>query len=187
MFVIFECSERCRMLPNNLHHYAAGCWLKRRLANSMLAAQILHGGAAIGVFSKIHRSRIFRINVLYMMEYNDIVMRKIMLDRRLSHIKSRSFGLCCLCGVMLLGRANADDAVSPAGTADSTVGSADLLTQWFAISDAAKESQPHWMTPLVTVTPRLEQEYRYDQGWQARKGDVNIDNYYSGKSKICKW
>jgi hypothetical protein len=104
-----------------------------------------------------------------------------MLDRRLPHIKSRSFGLGCLCGVMLLGRANADDAVSPAGAADSTAGSADLLTQWFAISDAAKESQPHWMTPLVTVTPRLEQEYRYDQGWQARKGDVNIDNYDSGK------
>src|SRR5579859_249829 len=31
---------------------------------------------------------------------------------------------------------------------------------WFVRSDAAKASQPHWMTPLVTVTPRLEQEVR---------------------------
>src|SRR5438477_5012549 len=31
------------------------------------------------------------------------------------------------------------------------------------IGNAAKESQPHWMTPVVTVTPRLEQEFRYDQ------------------------
>jgi hypothetical protein len=32
------------------------------------------------------------------------------------------------------------------------------LDGWFATSDAAKEEQPHWMTPVVTVTPRLEQE-----------------------------
>ncbi len=37
------------------------------------------------------------------------------------------------------------------------------------------------MTPLVTVTPRLEQEFRYDQVWQARKNDVNFDNYDNGK------
>ena len=33
---------------------------------------------------------------------------------------------------------------------------------WFERSDAAKADQPHWMTPLVTVTPRLEQEFRTD-------------------------
>jgi hypothetical protein len=34
--------------------------------------------------------------------------------------------------------------------------------------NTATESAPHWMAPLVTVTTRLEQEYRYDQsrqGW----------------------
>jgi hypothetical protein len=108
-------------------------------------------------------------------------MREIMLDRRFAYIRLLSIGLLCLCGIMLLGPAKADDAMHPAGSADSTFASADLLTKWFAISGAAKESQPHWMTPLVTVTPRLEQEYRYDQTWQARKNDVNFDNYDSGK------
>jgi hypothetical protein len=28
---------------------------------------------------------------------------------------------------------------------------------------ATQAAQPSWMTPLVTVTPRLEQEFRYDQ------------------------
>ena len=37
-----------------------------------------------------------------------------------------------------------------------------VFSGWFDRSDAAKEDQPHWMTPLVTVTPRLEQEFRTD-------------------------
>ena len=65
------------------------------------------------------------------------------------------------------------------GTAGSTVNS--FIDAWFAISDAAKEAQPHWMTPVVTVTPRLEQEYRYDQTWQNRPGDTNVTNYGAGK------
>lgn len=38
----------------------------------------------------------------------------------------------------------------------------DWFTQWLARSDDARAAQPHWMTPLVTVTPRLEQEFRQD-------------------------
>jgi hypothetical protein len=30
--------------------------------------------------------------------------------------------------------------------------------------------QPHWVTPVVTVTPRLEQEFRYDFSWQEKFG-----------------
>ena len=52
---------------------------------------------------------------------------------------------------------------------------------WFATSDAAKEAQPHWMTPVVTVTPRLEQEYRYDQNWQNRQASVDLTSYGGGK------
>ena len=37
------------------------------------------------------------------------------------------------------------------------------------------------MTPLVTVTPRLEQEFRYDQYWQHLGNGANIDQYDSGK------
>src|SRR5689334_24228207 len=69
--------------------------------------------------------------------------------------------------------ARADDAAS-----DATASS---VNSWFATSDAAKESQPHWMTPVVTVTPRLEQEFRYDQSWQDRPKDVTLDNWGGGK------
>src|SRR5260370_42042599 len=33
---------------------------------------------------------------------------------------------------------------------------------WFSRSDKAKSDQPHWMTPLVTIGARLEQEFRPD-------------------------
>src|SRR6266700_3079714 len=50
---------------------------------------------------------------------------------------------------------------------------------WFRRSDQAKADEPHWMTPLVTVTPRLEQEFRSDFLVQHTAGGdrlVNIGN-----------
>jgi hypothetical protein len=71
-------------------------------------------------------------------------------------------------------------ALADAGTTDSTA--SDTWTdRWFATSEAAKEAQPHWMTPVVTVTPRLEQEFRYDLSWQDRPNGVTLDNYGGGK------
>ena len=69
-------------------------------------------------------------------------------------------------------------AADDASTGGSGTGFPD---NWFQISDGAKESQPHWMTPVVTVTPRLEQEFRYDQSWQDRPKGVTLDNYGGGK------
>lgn len=68
-------------------------------------------------------------------------------------------------------------------TADPGVATAvdNYFTNWFARSDAAKASQPHWMTPLVTVTPRLEQEVRYDQYFEHLGNGANISQYDSGK------
>lgn len=37
------------------------------------------------------------------------------------------------------------------------------------------------MTPLVTVTPRLEQEFRYDQIWQSRPNGQTLDSFGGGK------
>ncbi|MDE2342634.1 MAG: hypothetical protein KGL63_04455, partial [Betaproteobacteria bacterium] len=65
------------------------------------------------------------------------------------------------------------DSGSPGGGMDS----GDFFKDWFGRSDAAKESQPHWMTPVVTVTPRLEQEYRYDQLQQYKSGGAQSSNY----------
>jgi|SRR5579859_1001573 len=52
---------------------------------------------------------------------------------------------------------------------------------WFKRVDKSKEEQPHWVTPLATTTPRLEEEYRYDQTWQANAKGVYTDNWDGGK------
>jgi len=52
---------------------------------------------------------------------------------------------------------------------------------WFARVDKTKNEQPHWVTPVATTTPRLEEEYRYDQFWQTNAKGVTTNNYDGGK------
>jgi hypothetical protein len=65
------------------------------------------------------------------------------------------------------------------------VASADPITEyfatWFERVEAAQASQPHWMTPITTVTARLEQEFRYDQSQQFLQNGAEVNNYFSGK------
>lgn len=55
------------------------------------------------------------------------------------------------------------------------------FSAWFARVDKTKDEQPHWVTPLATTTPRLEEEYRYDQLWQPNAKGVTTDSYDGGK------
>jgi hypothetical protein len=55
------------------------------------------------------------------------------------------------------------------------------FANWFARVDKTKDEQPHWVTPLATTTPRLEEEYRYDQLWQTNGAGVTTDNFDGGK------
>jgi hypothetical protein len=55
------------------------------------------------------------------------------------------------------------------------------FANWFAGVDKTKDEQPHWVTPLATTTPRLEEEYRYDQLWQTNTKGITTDNYDGGK------
>jgi hypothetical protein len=55
------------------------------------------------------------------------------------------------------------------------------FANWFARVDKTKDEQPHWVTPLATTTPRLEEEYRYDQLWQTNAKGITTDNYDAGK------
>ncbi len=55
------------------------------------------------------------------------------------------------------------------------------FTDWFARVDKTKQEQPPWITPLATTTPRLEEEYRYDQLWQPNAKGITTDNYDGGK------
>ncbi|MGC2460563.1 MAG: hypothetical protein WA446_06260 [Steroidobacteraceae bacterium] len=102
-----------------------------------------------------------------------------MLGSRWDPAMTLSGSLLWLFSLALTASAADDESVAPGAT--RAPGWRDFFAQWFAVSDAAKESQPHWMTPLVTVTPRLEQEFRYDQYWQTRAGGVEFDNYGNGK------
>ena len=57
----------------------------------------------------------------------------------------------------------------------------DFLDDWFARVAQAQATQPHWMTPLATVTPRLEEEFRYDQYWEHAANGASIQTFNSGK------
>ncbi|MHB1022437.1 MAG: transporter [Acidobacteriaceae bacterium] len=57
----------------------------------------------------------------------------------------------------------------------------DFAGKWQAQASKTQAEQPRWMTPLVTVTPRLEQEFRSDFLRQKMAtGDDQI-NYGNGK------
>ncbi len=55
------------------------------------------------------------------------------------------------------------------------------FADWFARVDKTKDEQPHWVTPLATTTPRLEEEVRYDQLWQNNAKGVTTNNFDGGK------
>jgi hypothetical protein len=56
-----------------------------------------------------------------------------------------------------------------------------FLSGWLDRSDRAKAGQPRWMTPLVTVTPRLEQEFRTDFLIQQMSSGDELVNLGNGK------
>src|SRR5271167_3523527 len=50
-------------------------------------------------------------------------------------------------------------AAQDTGGGSDAGGIVGYFENWFPRVEDAQASQPHWMTPIVTVTPRLEQEY----------------------------
>ena len=52
---------------------------------------------------------------------------------------------------------------------------------WFSMVSGTQAEQPHWITPLATTTPRLEQEFRYDMQWQTHNSGLVTDNYGASK------
>src|SRR5579871_3596364 len=55
------------------------------------------------------------------------------------------------------------------------------FADWFARVDKTKNEQPPWITPIATTTPRLEEEFRYDQLWQTNNQGITTNNYDGGK------
>ncbi len=63
---------------------------------------------------------------------------------------------------------------TPTGTANQPDG---FFQDWFTMVSGTQSEQPHWITPLATTTPRLEQEFRYDIQTQPHNSGVVTDNY----------
>jgi hypothetical protein len=56
-----------------------------------------------------------------------------------------------------------------------------LIGRWLDMVTRIQAEQPSWVTPIVTVTPRLEQELRYDQFWESQPHGAWLDSYGGGK------
>ena len=84
--------------------------------------------------------------------------------------------------VMLTAPVQADDvAATNQMAAAESCPVADYFTHWFDRVNEIQAEQPHWITPLVTVTPRLEEEVRYDQSHETVPGGHSVDVYGGGK------
>jgi hypothetical protein len=54
------------------------------------------------------------------------------------------------------------ELLAPGSPANGYLSSGSPFASWLDMVSATQAAQPSWMTPLVTVTPRLEQESRSD-------------------------
>jgi hypothetical protein len=75
----------------------------------------------------------------------------------------------------------ASDSAAPAAAAagDDPIG--DYFAHWYDRVSQAQSTQPSWITPVFTVTPRLEEEFRYDQFWETLGNGAHVDVYDGGK------
>jgi hypothetical protein len=55
------------------------------------------------------------------------------------------------------------------------------FADWFNRVAKTQAEQPHWITPLATVSPHLGEEFRYDIDWQTNNAGVSSANYGGGK------
>jgi hypothetical protein len=54
------------------------------------------------------------------------------------------------------------------------------FANWFPRVTKTQAEQPHWITPLFTTTPRLEEEFRADITWTPTAAGDSL-NYFGGK------
>jgi len=68
-----------------------------------------------------------------------------------------------------------------AAPATRAFGQQDFFSNWFDRVTRTQAAQPHWITPMFTVTPRLEEEFRFDILRQSVAGGNTTANYDGGK------
>jgi hypothetical protein len=92
-----------------------------------------------------------------------------------------TFTTLFLLAVVPLSRA--DDTTAMGTNSSSSNPVENYFTDWFARVSRIQAAQPHWVTPLVTVTPRLEEELRYDQYWESLPARHTLTSYGGGGGK----
>lgn len=75
--------------------------------------------------------------------------------------------------------------VSAAEPSSQSSGSKDgFFRSWLKRVAHTQAEQPHWITPVVTVTPRLEQEFRYDISQQTQPNGTTILRNFGGSKGL---
>src|SRR6185437_3862235 len=83
-----------------------------------------------------------------------------------------SFVRCLLLALLL--------TLAPLAVAQNSSLNGSYFGTWFERVSHTQAEQPHWITPMFTTTPSLEEEVRYDIGRQnTTRGDLT--NYGGGK------
>jgi hypothetical protein len=90
-------------------------------------------------------------------------------------IRGRSALLAILFALFTAPVLRAQNAAAPSPTQAS--GDDGFFHDWFTMVSETQAEQPHWITPLATTTPRLEEEFRYDVQWQPHNSGVVTDNF----------
>ena len=70
---------------------------------------------------------------------------------------------------------------TPSWGQENPSGQSDFISSWLAMVTRIQAEQPRWVTPLATVTPRLEQEVRLDFFSQSLNSHGRLENYGGGK------
>ncbi len=95
---------------------------------------------------------------------------------------TRTASLTVLLALVAIAPSFADDASPLVPDSSSSAGPvADYFKNWFQRVSATQAEQPHWMTPLVTVTPRLEEEVRFDIYREETDSGHTLDVFGTGK------
>jgi hypothetical protein len=69
------------------------------------------------------------------------------------------------------------DGSTPSGDLQNPRPADGFWGKWFARVDKTQAEQPHWITPVATTTPRLEEEFRHDIAWQQTSSGALNENY----------
>src|SRR5215469_8773428 len=77
--------------------------------------------------------------------------------------------------------AGIEETSNVAQQVNTTESDTGIIGGWLRMVTQIQSEQPGWVTPLVTVTPRLEQELRYDQFWESSAKGAWLDSYGGGK------